>query len=356
MRLRRELRPRWTARRRHPVEPFRLHEGLRDEPSSFEVVFRQGDQQYRYGFEADATTVSREWLYVQRTREAVLFDRGPGDHFEVRPAMRAFGELKAMTRSNALFLSVAAQFNVPIAATVLDWFSAIGFLGGVDDESGPWTALQMETDPDFARRVNALICALDLGIGEITARSRALDRTELPAGMPGEVVDRLLEEVRHVEVSASHAIRDEAGDVVGEEQFDLEEHESGGTRKLFALAGPLLQTLARGTVIVIDELDARLHPLISRAIVKLFHDPTTNPRGAQLIALSHDTGLLDRKLLRRDQIWFVEKNRRGESSLYALSELKERNDAVFEQQYLLGRYGATPLLSGLEQVVGGAER
>ena len=332
------------------VEPFRLHPDLRDEPSSFEVVFRQADQQYRYGFEADATRVTREWLYVQRTREALLFYRADGQ-FEVRPAMRAFGELKAMTRQNALFLSVAAQFNSPVATQVLDWFNAVGFLGGVDDESGPWTALQMESDPDFARRVNALVCALDLGIGRLTARSRGVDRAELPAGLPGDVADRLVEEARHVEVQASHTIYDDEGHPAGEEIFDLEEHESGGTRKLFALAGPLLQTLEQGALIVIDELDARLHPLISRAIVGLFHDTATNPRGAQLVAFSHDTGLLDRKLLRRDQIWFVEKSSRGASSLYALSELKERNDAAFEQQYLHGRYGATPMLSTLAEAV-----
>lgn len=129
------------------------------------------------------------------------------------------------------------------------------------------------------------------------------------------------------------------------------EEESEGTKKLFALAGPIVDTLANGKILVIDEFDARLYPAVSRRLVELFHDRRTNPHGAQLVIATHDTNLLTRALYRRDQIWFVEKARDGSSALYSLAEFQVRNDASFEADYFRGRYGAVPFLGGLRRVL-----
>lgn len=102
---------------------------------------------------------------------------------------------------------------------------------------------------------------------------------------------------------------------------------------------------------VLDELDARLHPLISLAIVKLFNSSETNPNNAQLIFMTHDTNLLTNKLFRRDQIWFTEKNRYGATDLYSLAEYKVRNDASFESDYIKGRYGAIPYIKNLNFLI-----
>lgn len=131
------------------------------------------------------------------------------------------------------------------------------------------------------------------------------------------------------------------------EEFDMDQ-ESEGTQKLFALAGVLVTTLKQSKVLIIDELDARLHPLISRAIVGLFNSKETNPRNAQLIFMTHDTNLLSSKIFRRDQIWFTEKNRYGATDLYSLAEYQIPDDAPFENDYIQGRYGAIPYIGNFK--------
>jgi len=108
-----------------------------------------------------------------------------------------------------------------------------------------------------------------------------------------------------------------------------------------------LESLDKGKILVIDELEARLHPLLTRAIVTLFNSRTTNPNNAQLIFATHDTNLLSNRYFRRDQIWFAEKNRYGATDLYSLAEFQVRNDATYDKDYIAGKYGAIPFLSGL---------
>jgi AAA15 family ATPase/GTPase len=152
-----------------------------------------------------------------------------------------------------------------------------------------------------------------------------------------------------------HTKYDENGDVIGEEALDLDRHESEGTKKLFALAGHLVEVLQRGTVLIVDELDARLHPIVTREIVKLFCNPATNPHHAQLVFTTQDTNLLDKELLRRDQIWFVEKDSKGASYLYSLVEFGGvRNDLSIERNYIQGRFGAIPYVGDLTHTL--AER
>jgi hypothetical protein len=132
----------------------------------------------------------------------------------------------------------------------------------------------------------------------------------------------------------------------------MDEHESEGTQKLFAMAGPLVDTLENGRILVIDELDARLHPLITREIISLFNSNQTNPHNAQLIFMTHDTNILSHKFFRRDQIWFAEKDKFGATHLYSLAEYKIRNDASFENDYIQGRYGAVPFIGDLSHLIG----
>jgi AAA15 family ATPase/GTPase len=130
---------------------------------------------------------------------------------------------------------------------------------------------------------------------------------------------------------------------------------SDGTRHLFAISGPFLHSLREGSVLIVDELDARLHPLLTRKLVVLFNS-SANKKGAQLIFATHDSGLLDQKSMRRDQIWFVEKNARGASELFSLAEIKGvRKDANFEREYLLGQFGGVPRVGDLRSAVAHAE-
>jgi AAA15 family ATPase/GTPase len=135
------------------------------------------------------------------------------------------------------------------------------------------------------------------------------------------------------------------------ETFSLSREESKGTQKIFALISLIVGTLNSGATLVVDEFDARLHPLMSKAIVKMFNSQETNPNNAQLIFMTHDTNLLSNKILRRDQIWFTEKDKYGATSLYSLAEYKIRNDASFGSDYIKGKYGAIPYIQGAESLI-----
>ncbi|QSB20607.1 ATP-binding protein [Pseudomonas sp. 15A4] len=131
-------------------------------------------------------------------------------------------------------------------------------------------------------------------------------------------------------------------------RYEIElEKESSGTKALLQLLGPVFTKLKSGGVLIVDELNVALHPLVSQELIKLFSNPSTNPGRAQLIFTTHDTSMLTAGLLRRDQIWFVEKDREGSTNLYALSSIKIRKSDNFEKGYIEGRFGAIPMF-GLE--------
>jgi AAA15 family ATPase/GTPase len=330
------------------VDPFLFHEDSRNEPSYFEVVFRHENVQYRYGFEVDREKVHREWLYRTRKKETLLLKR-EGQSFELHGELKEEQEYASGVRPNALFLSVAAQLNRALAIHLLEWFqNKIAILTGLHDVTHEYTARCIR-DEVFGDRIKKLILSFDVGIANFSVDERKVTRTDLPDELPEDLAKVLVGHARLL-VKSAHDVYDNDGTKTRETAVAFEE-ESEGTQKLFALAGPIIESLATGSVLVIDEFDARLHPLVSRQIVELFHDPTTNPHHAQLILATHDTNLLSKDIFRRDQIWFVEKSQKGESSLYSLASFQVRNDASFESDYFRGRYGAVPFLGGLRRVL-----
>jgi hypothetical protein len=154
---------------------------------------------------------------------------------------------------------------------------------------------------------------------------------------------------KHLRVSSVHA-KYAGGVRMGTVAMDFRKEESEGTKKFFRMVGPILDCLQNGCVVIVDELDAKLHPFLTRAIVRLFHTPASNPKNAQLIFGTHDTNLIHYGKFRRDQIWFTEKSEQGATDLYSLAEIKlpkgtkVRKDASFEKDYIRGRYGAIPYL------------
>ena len=355
------------------VEPFRLSTETDSEPSFFEAVFIVEDRRFRYGFEATAKRVEAEWLYVApKARESKLFER-EGEEITLGDKYKTEGrDMAKRTRPTALFLSVCAQFKGRFAEEVLDWFRSLGIATGLMDSGMRRFTERMFRDKDSAKAVEALFAQLDLGIKAVhldnvvtpTPDFRPL-RNDAPEDIPrlhdelgkmesaqsvvSEIADFSLDEEEFVRTV--HRKTGEGNVSETDELFDLDEHESEGTKKLFSLSGPLVDTLRRGDVLIIDEFDARLHPLMTKEIVRLFNDPLRNPKHAQLVFATQDTSLLDNQLLRRDQIWFVEKDRQGASYLYSLAEFKVRNDATYEKDYIHGRYGAIPYLGGMQHVL-----
>jgi hypothetical protein len=320
------------------------------------MVFVVDNTRYRYGFEVTPERVEREWLFsVPSTREAKLFER-KGDEISLSERFREGREIEARTRSNALFLSVVAQFNGPIAQRVTQWFRRMGIASGLQDRGMRLYTMRRFIDGAHRDDIRELIRRLDLGIEDIVVeKTSAPAHLDLPAGMPEALRTALtaLRDLPDGEFYAARTIHARAGNgetPTAQEVFDLDDHESEGTKKLFSMAGPLVEALKEGQLLVIDELDARLHPLMTREIISLFNSQQTNSQHAQLIFTTQDTNLLDNRLLRRDQIWFTEKDRQGATQLYSLAEFKVRNDEAFERNYVQGRYGAVPFLGDLPGV------
>jgi len=336
------------------VEPFLLNMETREQPSYFEIVFVVDGQQFRYGFEADKSHVVSEWLfYVPKTKEVMLFMR-EAQAIHVKAGFKEGKGLEVRTRKEALFLSVVAQFNGDFARQLLSWFSNFAITTGLqDDDFLRFTIDSLQTE-DKRKEIVNFLKMFDLGFDDLRAPDPlAVENAmkDLPdeVNLPDELVVSLRSSLIY-HVFAAHYINDTEGNLVNIEVFDTSVHESQGTRKIIALSGPLISILATGQPIFVDELDARLHPLMTRRIIEMFQSPLTNPKGAQLIFATHDTNLLDKSLFRRDQIWFAEKDREGSTHLTSLVEYKVRNDAAYEKNYLEGRYGAIPFLGDLTRL------
>jgi AAA15 family ATPase/GTPase len=333
--------------------PFLLSTVTENKPSLFQVIFRLDDGiTYRYGFEVDDQRVNAEWLfYTPTTKEARLFIR---ENNEVQLS-RNFKEGKGLeekTRPNALFLSVAAQWNGTLSTKILKWFRMLAVISGLDDMLYRDYTEKSFADGKLKEKIVELVKELDLGISDIFSEEIDKSQIILPKSMPDEIKTVVMNNMddRQLKIKTVHTKWDAQGKPISSQVFELGKNESEGTQKLFYLAGPLLDSLQHHRILIIDEMEARLHPLMTRAIIQKFNSIESNPQRAQLIFTTHDTNLLSNKCFRRDQIWFIEKDRQGSSHLYSLAEIKVRNDASFEDDYIEGRYGAIPYLGKMQQI------
>lgn len=336
------------------VDSFKLNSATVDAPSEFEVIFKHQDILYRYGFEATPKEIVSEWLFHKpKTKEIELFYREGGD-FETHP--RSFSKGRAvihegLVRDNALLVSVAAQFNDPIAINVINWFNQLGIVSGIYERGYHGFTMQKSKQAESKNRILELLRVADFGIQDFSLK--AFDISELPKLLGETIVRESQDESPSIysDVLTSHSVFDELGKRIGTKEFSLKEDESSGTKKFFALTGPILDTLEKGDTLIVDELEAKLHPNLVCKLISLFNSREKNPKNAQLIFNTHDTNLLSSGLFRRDQIWFVEKNRFGEASLYSLAEFKStdvRKNESFEDNYIEGKYGAIPFLNAFD--------
>jgi AAA15 family ATPase/GTPase len=326
-----------------PVQPFLLDDASANAPSRFEVLFVQQGVRYQYGVELDRERVRQEWLVAYPGgRPQRWFERELGQPWHFGPHLKPHKSRRLWadaTRDNALFLSTAVQLNAEQLRPVYDWFrQQLRFINEPGAHMSPgYTIHQCGQDADQRARIAAFLQTADLGIDAIEIQRKQVPESALPESMPESLRATLLRDGLPVPRLRHRSVGDRSVD------FSLDE-ESNGTQKLFALAGPLLDVLKNGRVLVVDELDTSLHPALMRHLIGLFHDPAANPHGAQLIFTTHDTSVLDRSLLRRDQVWFVEKDREQQSRLYPLTDFHPRKEESFGRGYLQGRYGAVPFV------------
>ena len=306
------------------IEPFAFSEETVDTPTEFEVFFRTSLAEYRYELTIKKDVIEYERLdrvKLETGRRSALFERD-----EVGIVLKgAFARLKTSDElSDTLpllsYLGITYRKN-EVVRDVLGWFE-----NGVDflNYGNPIEELRMAVanSEDVKKLMLEMIQEMDL-----------------------DIVDFRVEEKEHerIEVFTKHIVDDYETEL---NLFD----ESSGTKKLFGLLPFIAKSLLEGTSLVIDELDAKIHPVLLRYIIMMFNNMEVNKKGAQLIFTSHDLSTMNSEVFRRDEIWFVAKGNRQNSKLYSLVEFKNdkgesvRKDAKFDKQYLEGKYGADPYL------------
>jgi hypothetical protein len=338
-----------------PNQPFRLDPEFERAPSSYEVDLVLDGVRHHYGFRIDASRVLEEWAFHSPRGRPTLLFRRDRDEVELGSKERAKGRaVQALLRPNALFLSTGAAANHPLLLSLYRWFQQNLLLAQAD--SRPYRqALTTSLLEHEGRRdqVLALLRAADLGITGATVR-------ELDAKMKERVQQALriltgedggAENSEPTFEFADFEVRLKHRGASGEVELHPTD-ESLGTSVWFGLVGPVVEALSDGSVLLADELDASLHPGLVEQLIRLFQEPETNPKRAQLVFNSHDVTVLgdasNDRLVGRDQIWFTEKGEDGCTRLYSLTDLDPRRDEAIGRRYLAGRYGGTPILSAAE--------
>ncbi|WP_457573175.1 AAA family ATPase [Desulfolithobacter sp.] len=328
------------------VNPFLFDQKSKTEPCEFEVLFIADGVRYQYGFAADSARVTSEWLLAYpQGRAQRWFERAWNPETgqdEYHFGSKFLGRKKIWqesTRSNGLFLSTAIQLNNEQLKPVFYWFRNLVIIRHQDILAPNFSMEQCQNDVgrDLIRQ---FLKTADISIDAVKCEQQEFSEKHLPADMPRELKEKILQDMqgkKSIRITFGHQINgtDEMA------WLPLEE-ESDGTRKLFAYAGPWLDGLQKGRIFLVDELDTSLHPHLVRFLLQLMHSPDTNKKNAQLIFTTHDTSILDQKIMRRDQIWFIEKDKQNGSVLYPLSDFRPRKKEALEKGYLQGRYGALP--------------
>ncbi|CAK0751048.1 ATPase AAA-type core domain-containing protein [Azospirillaceae bacterium] len=335
-------------------EPFALSVAASTEPSTYDIDFLVKDIHYHYGFEVSNKAFTNEWLYsYPDNRQQTLFER-TGDTFKFGRNFKGKNKtISKLSRGNSLFLSAAAQNNHESILDITEFFRTYQ------------RVVDRYVDGDLVSRKiakegldqRALDLLRDIGTGITESRTVELE-------IPDDVVQVQKDIFSAVNrILVSQGLLDPNVDPVPEKKivrlelahkslsqsdifFDLN-LESAGTQRLVALLPAALRALDTGSLLVVDELNASLHTQACEAVLALFSRPETNPKGAQLITTTHDTNLLRSPLLRRDQIWFTEKDDGGATHLYPLTDFRTRKGDNLEKGYLQGRYGAIPFAGAL---------
>lgn len=343
-----------------------------DEPVSFQYIFLLNEKIYRYGFEIKNAIISNEWLFggLDVNKEEKYFTREEGGLFidkflfkgaelYIDQALSAEGEV---FRPDALFLTGAALNNVKLAVEIRNAIKSIFTIDGIDDEAVMNVAMRYLDKAAHEQRESfkKLLNVIDPGIVDFELRDRLQPgfSTEHSSVKPTSSTTTTTTTInphaneKSKELYSIHSVFNDNGEITGRVAAPFSLWASQGTSRFFGIAALILQSLNKGWPIVFDEFDARFHPNLTLKIVELFHSTSTNPHNAQLIFITHDTGLLRRAELRRDQICLVIKDRHGISRLRTLIEYKGvRKDASYEKEYLQGNYGATPYLDDMDLAI-----
>ncbi len=332
-----------------PYNNFKAYRNDIDEPVFFELAFTLDAETYQYSFSflkdyivsenlSRITPSGSEVKYITRTMQDIKL----GDSF------KSLEILQDKTRKDSLFLSQAAQFNDTFALNVLKAFQDMKVISGITYNTYKnFTINKFKNDAEYRKNILGYLKMADFCI--IDGRTDEVDAPHLDIkdDIEGLSITKTMQKAN--KLILEHPVYNTDGKDVGKFELSFDE-ESEGTKKFLSVLGPIIDVLAGGKILLIDEFDNSLHPLLTRFIVDLFESKNTNKQNAQLVATTHDTSLLAYKdEFIKDQFWFAEKDNLGASKLFSLGEFDIRNDTEFADKYLEGRFGALPFINSLKK-------
>lgn len=342
-----------------PVNPFALNDYSKDEPTEFDFVYTSNGIKYWYGFSATREKIFSEYLYhAPKGQKALIFSR-TAQEFSFTEEKTKRSMIGEMVAENQLFFSVACTMNDAPCVAAMRWFRDQVYFSR-DYSDIPRQLLEYSEDKNMLKAISDYAKAADLGIQDMQFEfdSKELkDDDSLPNDIPDGIKTALVQ-FMHVlsETSNNGEVRLKMGEVTAKAShlgqtkdgkktsylIDLAD-ESDGTRKLMALAPAIESALRTGGILLVDELERELHPKLVNYIIAKFQSKVTNPNGAQIVFTTHNTELMNLELLRKDQLYFVDKqDKDGASELYSISEFATRTTDNIRKGYLVGKYGATP--------------
>lgn len=320
------------------LEPFTLSDHG-SEASEFDIIFLRSGKQIQYGFECTQKEVLNEWLFIDDKK---VFERTGTELSFGTKYQKILGPYKKLP-AERLYIAVLEYFlddesKEAVLGDFISFFSEeynvfteILFESTVKGLAGMvGLSRKLVANKTYRQKVEHYLRMIDVGIKRLDVQTETI------------LNERTGKKKKEKVVRTVHDIYDDAGNVVGEKLFDLQQ-ESTGTLRFLAYIQNVIEMISKGGVFIVDEMSARLHPLLTKLIVDIFC--SSQNRKAQLIFTTHDISLLNYNQFRRDEVVFADKNERGESSLYALSDLKVREDATFSKDYLQGKYGAIPIFN-----------
>ncbi len=342
-----------------PVSPFSLNDYSFNEPTSFEFTYTIDSVKYIYGFAATKARITEEYLYhTPKGQKAIVFTR-KGQDFKFTEQKSKRKLISETVAVNQLFFSVACTMNDTDCTAAMRWFREY-VLFSRDYSDIPRQLLDYSNDPTMLKAIVDYAKEADVGIDDMSFEFEKHDFSNsdsLPDDLPPNIKAALTEFIHTLsETSNNSEVRLKMGEVTatafhqgmsksGKSSFyELElSEESDGTRKLMALAPAIESSLKNGGILLIDEIERELHPMLVEYIIAKFQNKATNPKGAQIVFTTHNTELMNETLIRKDQIYFVDKDQNtGASELYTISEFSTKTSENIRKGYLLGKYGAIP--------------
>ena len=350
-----------------PVRAFALNDYSEQEPTGFEYEYIQDGVKYIYGFSATKKEIKKEYLYAApKGQKSEIFSReGQVFSFPVNGEKKMKEMIAEAVAPNQLFFSIACVMNYRPCILAMKWFREYVHFSK-DYTDIPRQLLEHAEDMNMLKSIVTYAKQADVGIEDMSFEIKNEEISaydSMPGNLPEGMVMALKQfaaalrdssesaelnlKIGEVKTSSMHRGINKAGE---EKLFPLElSDESDGTRRLMSLAPGIEQVLQQGGVLMVDEIDRELHPLLAEFIISQFQSLETNPGRAQIIFTTHDTELLNMEILRKDQVYFVDKNKKsGVSELFNLTELPVRTNDNIRKAYLVGKYGAVPDVDTVE--------